>query len=1166
MKPDRFTLLTMMVIFYLFTGIAWATPPKPFEIAFESLPQAVPLNQETQVQLRIDPVLGWQSGVVNVSITAVPFVVPESNVESIIVSPNVEFGSSDVSNGVVSIPLTVINNGEFEIRLSVTLHTAKGDLNRTREFGVLAKNGLAWFGRDSIDHAVEAKIRYQVSSDHSLSPEEIEQKYRQALEREMQERAIRSRNNAGLTARQPQARAATAIKQGDLLSLEAWWVGQGTGKLGTTAGDSNFPMHGVKVTITDKGKDTNNNPLTSDISGYLVDGKFSFAAPRDNYSYKIIMETVFPGIKANGDIETTGNGIGSFTVVSQTSSGSLYKCEAEDTISVTCSQAQTGNKASASAWSALHGMAEMVLQARKQLKVDKKSGFKVIFDRQSGTSSYNGSDINMLLADRYDWDVIAHEFGHAIADETNAIDTNTGGPHDGSNQYDYMANTSTFHNKPKSLELAISEGFGTWFGGALMQNPSAKYNGKFQNIGDGKYDDTEDANVAENFEQNTATAYFGEDTENALYRLLWDIMDSNNEANSRASCPTCKDSVSLNLNGLWAVLNGSKISNIIEFYEKLLDKQYNTKVSDLLKSGENNISDAGLQGALDVSYTFAEFGIAPYLEKPAPKTKLDLLKDKNGPEFQWSQKKTGTLEGLTDFTLALYTFDKKTLVFKKSDIKANGYTLTEADIKDIKSSIASLSSSPSSLIAVIVGENGINPNSGPYLSNPIEIEIHDVDRTLVVAIDSSGSNTTTDPSNLRITAAKETIGSLTSLAEAQANNTVPDLAGAVDFDSGVTILSQLDDPDAVIPKITVDSSGGTDIAAGIDAAVQILENINTAGLTGLLKDKAAIVVFTDGNNNAGPLPVIQAIVNATLKGVRVHYGFLNPISFTKSGQVSVPSDAPPGYVRPEIKINASALPVTIEEAVLASGGVYALIGDAESQVAFVRQIENRGFTNADNTDPGGQNVVGQTKTFDIFVDSLGTRSFQFRGQMGENVRVIVDTQGNFHPFLKIIDRDGNIIAVDDDADADGIIKLDFTLPYTGTYHAEITSQDGKTGLFSIFVDVQNASSHTLTVNKTGEGTIISNPTGINCGSACVASFAEGAKVTLRATPENGYSFNGWLGDCSGTGSCTLTMDTNKTVTATFVAIIIPEFSEIIAVLILLSGISLVMLRRRHMSV
>ncbi|MDM8567223.1 Calx-beta domain-containing protein [Candidatus Halobeggiatoa sp. HSG11] len=76
---------------------------------------------------------------------------------------------------------------------------------------------------------------------------------------------------------------------------------------------------------------------------------------------------------------------------------------------------------------------------------------------------------------------------------------------------------------------------------------------------------------------------------------------------------------------------------------------------------------------------------------------------------------------------------------------------------------------------------------------------------------------------------------------------------------------------------------------------------------------------------------------------------------------------------------------------------------------------------------------------------------------------------------------------------------------------------------------------TLTVTKAGDGngTITSNPAGINCGNNCIFSYAENTQVTLTATPELS-GFNGWTGDCSGTeATITVTVDTAKTCSANF---------------------------------
>src|SRR5689334_15656111 len=74
---------------------------------------------------------------------------------------------------------------------------------------------------------------------------------------------------------------------------------------------------------------------------------------------------------------------------------------------------------------------------------------------------------------------------------------------------------------------------------------------------------------------------------------------------------------------------------------------------------------------------------------------------------------------------------------------------------------------------------------------------------------------------------------------------------------------------------------------------------------------------------------------------------------------------------------------------------------------------------------------------------------------------------------------------------------------------------------------------TLTVAVTGNGSVASAPTGIDCGTTCSAQFAAGAMVTLTPTPAADSAFVGWSGDCAGTGPCSLTMNGAKSATAQF---------------------------------
>jgi hypothetical protein len=73
----------------------------------------------------------------------------------------------------------------------------------------------------------------------------------------------------------------------------------------------------------------------------------------------------------------------------------------------------------------------------------------------------------------------------------------------------------------------------------------------------------------------------------------------------------------------------------------------------------------------------------------------------------------------------------------------------------------------------------------------------------------------------------------------------------------------------------------------------------------------------------------------------------------------------------------------------------------------------------------------------------------------------------------------------------------------------------------------------ITLNGTGTGTVTSSPGGISCQPSCAASFQIGTHVALTASPASGSTFAGWSGVCTGTGSCSITMSTNQSVTATF---------------------------------
>jgi Divergent InlB B-repeat domain len=80
----------------------------------------------------------------------------------------------------------------------------------------------------------------------------------------------------------------------------------------------------------------------------------------------------------------------------------------------------------------------------------------------------------------------------------------------------------------------------------------------------------------------------------------------------------------------------------------------------------------------------------------------------------------------------------------------------------------------------------------------------------------------------------------------------------------------------------------------------------------------------------------------------------------------------------------------------------------------------------------------------------------------------------------------------------------------------------------------NISVASVSVAKTGNGSVNSSDSLINCGSKCAAIYDNGAAVTLTASPATNYLFTGWSGACAGSLlTCTVNAAQSLRVTANF---------------------------------
>jgi uncharacterized repeat protein (TIGR03803 family) len=74
---------------------------------------------------------------------------------------------------------------------------------------------------------------------------------------------------------------------------------------------------------------------------------------------------------------------------------------------------------------------------------------------------------------------------------------------------------------------------------------------------------------------------------------------------------------------------------------------------------------------------------------------------------------------------------------------------------------------------------------------------------------------------------------------------------------------------------------------------------------------------------------------------------------------------------------------------------------------------------------------------------------------------------------------------------------------------------------------------TLSVVTSGNGTETSIDGIINCPGTCSHIYPNNTPVTLNASPDQGWVFNGWGGACTGSGSCQVSMTQDQTVYGSF---------------------------------
>ncbi len=412
------------------------------------------------------------------------------------------------------------------------------------------------------------------------------------------------------------------ISKGDTVTIRV--------KFAIDHGFSKFlPLHGAVIRVTHTGKVP---PGLAELIAYGrldENGELKFISPVDDLKYQV--QLLGKHDRFNIGIFTDAD---NFTPLI-----SLF--DQKEEINIRPDKTHENNKFHiskevANSWSVFQALYELTEHVRPIAGIPEAPVFKkVVTNRPEPLQAYQlglteagkkVSEMHLGSLKSFDWDTIAHEYGHAVAHLQGATKS-PGGFHDGSNHYDIEKDPAgnalqTYHNKELSNALVFDEAYATWF--ALNFWKERRYPGGIPWLGDHFYNQTVEIQkpLSQLDLESNAKPYgmrdkvFGEDSEISVGRLLWDITDGNNEPNQRALCEQyCQDAITVPFASVSAsaiypggARGTAPLSGISDLHKHFYKSYVGKPVGDLDKEGPVNAQE--LERALQVGALFAEHGMA----------------------------------------------------------------------------------------------------------------------------------------------------------------------------------------------------------------------------------------------------------------------------------------------------------------------------------------------------------------------------------------------------------------------------------------------------------------------------------------------------------------------------------------------------------------------------
>jgi hypothetical protein len=263
----------------------------------------------------------------------------------------------------------------------------------------------------------------------------------------------------------------------------------------------------------------------------------------------------------------------------------------------------------------------------------------VRFPTTRSTSLFDSGvkQLHILKLDRWDWDVIHHEYGHYFQN-IHGFQANPGGMHSFNTHL-----SQTRGSKDIGTRLAWGEGWPTFFG-TSGQNVSGAAGLMVPTVGDTFYTDTEDSTNNVNLETSPGV---GEDDEVSTMSSLWDLFDSAADGDDQSSFTD---------RFLFTTFKGAAVKTIGAAWDAVaatLSTQQKTVVGGL----------------------FGQAKIAPQLSAPADNFRAGAAP----PAFMWKANGGGAPNPLNDFKIQFYKNDFSALIFEKELGNVTTYTPSMAD-------------------------------------------------------------------------------------------------------------------------------------------------------------------------------------------------------------------------------------------------------------------------------------------------------------------------------------------------------------------------------------------------------------------------------------------------------------------------------------------------------